>query len=165
MSQYLPKEGWRCPGIFLLFTCDRNLFFEMKTYLVLAMAALMSTVTSCRKNEGYPDGKNRSGSTVRKVHYELYTDENFSDNQENIQFTLFMRDAGKTIFDSSLATMKIKDIPDFDHRLVIEKIVPGNNTSTLTVGFVYQIENVGLSSWLAPFPASDTIGLIKFSFR
>jgi hypothetical protein len=137
----------------------------MKTCLVLAMAALMSMITSCRKNQWYPNGQNTDAPTLRKVHYELYTDKNFSDNQENIQFSIFMRDAGKTIFDSSLAMMKIKDIPDSSHRIIIEKIVPGNNASTLTVGFVYQIENVGISSWLAPFPAGDTIGLIKFSFR
>jgi hypothetical protein len=122
-------------------------------------------VISSRKDQWYSNGQNTSGSALRKVHYELYTDENFSDNQEKIQFTLFMRDAGKTIFDSSLATMKIKDIPDFDHRLIIEKLVPGNNASALTIGFVYQIENVGISSWLEPFPAGDTIGLIKFPFR
>ncbi len=70
-----------------------------------------------------------------KVHYELFTTENFSEDQHNIQFSLFMRDNRRTIFDSALAIMKVKDIPDSLHRLIFDKLVPGNNQDSLVVGF------------------------------
>jgi hypothetical protein len=61
--------------------------------------------------------------------------------------------------------MKIKDIPDSNHRIIIEKIAPDNETSTLVVGFNYQIETVGYSWYLDTFPATDTFKLLRYSFR
>ena len=61
--------------------------------------------------------------------------------------------------------MKIKDIPDSLHKIVIEKSVPGNDPSTLTVGFDYEIENVGSSWYLEPFPRGDSLKLLRYPFR
>jgi hypothetical protein len=137
----------------------------MKFFLNFAFVTLMSFFVSCKKEYPSQGEKNADIPPVRKVRYELYTNENFSDNAENIQFSIFMRNPVKTIFDSALAVMKIRDIPDFDHRLTIEKSVPGNDTSTLTVGFLYQIEQVGISWYVEPFPAHDTLREIIYSFR
>ena len=61
--------------------------------------------------------------------------------------------------------MKISAIPDSLHKIVIEKTVPGNDTTALVVGFTYYIENVGYSWNLDSFPARDTFKLIQYSFR
>ena len=88
----------------------------------------------------------------RKVRYELYTNEDFSDDQKNILFSIFMRNGQKTIFDSPLATMKIKDIPDSNHRIIIEKLVPDSDTSTLVVGFNYRSRMWACPGILDTFP-------------
>jgi hypothetical protein len=61
--------------------------------------------------------------------------------------------------------MKIKDIPDSNHRIIIEKLAPDNDISTLVVGFNYQIENVGISWFLDTFAAGNTFKLLRYSFR
>jgi hypothetical protein len=134
----------------------------MKIYQVLSILLLSA---SCRKEQLPEKGNITNTLLVRKVRYELYTYENFSGNAENIQFSLFMRNAGKTIFDSALAIMKVEDIPDFSHRIIIEKTVPLHDTSSLSVGFDYRIENVGISWYQEIFPAADTLKLIQYSFR
>ena len=117
-------------------------------------------IVSCKK-----DQPNAKTNPIRKVRYELYTNEDFSDDQKNILFSIFMRNGQKTIFDSPLAKMKIKDIPDSNHRIIIEKMTPDNDTSTLVVGFNYQIENVGFSWYLETFPAVDTFKVLRYPFR
>lgn len=76
-----------------------------------------------------------------------------------------MKNDRKVIFDSLFVTMKVEDIPDSNHRIVIEKAVPGNDTSTLAVGFYYEIEGVGISWYLDSFPATDTFKLVRYSFQ
>src|SRR5579864_8020425 len=123
----------------------------MKINHLIILPVLLFFVVSCKK-----DQPNAKINPQRKVRYELYTDEDFSDDQKNIQFSIFMRNGQNTIFDSPLAKMEIKDIPDSNHRIIIEKMAPDNDTSTLVVGFNYQIENVGFSWFMDTFPASDT---------
>ena len=65
----------------------------------------------------------------------------------------------------SAPTMKIEEIPDSLHKIVVEKFVPGNDTATLVVGFEYYIENVGYSWYLEEFPAKDTFKLLRYSFK
>jgi hypothetical protein len=137
----------------------------MKTYKILTIAVLLIALGSCKKEQASLSGENNNNSQTRKVRYELYTKENFAGIQENIQFSLFMRNAGRSIFDSSLATMRIEDIPDSSHKIIIEKFVPGNDTSSLVVGFIYQIENVGISWYLDKFPAGDGFKLLQYSFK
>jgi hypothetical protein len=129
--------------------------FNFKLFLIL-----LFITASCKKDQA--DAKTNPS---RKVRYELYTNEDFSDDQKNIFFSVFIRNGQKTIFDSPLAAMRIKDIPDSNHRIIIEKIAPENETSTLVVGFNYQIETVGYSWYLDTFPATDTFKLIRYSFR
>lgn len=128
---------------------------------ILGAVAVMCIVFSCTKDHSNPV-KNKP---VRKVHYELFTKEDFSDDQHDIQFNLFMRDDRRTIFDSALAIMKIKDIPDSLHRLVFDKVVPGNNQEKLVVGFTYHIVNVGFSWFLDDYLKGDTLKVIKYSFK
>ncbi|HEX3767960.1 MAG TPA: hypothetical protein VHT72_06250 [Puia sp.] len=129
--------------------------FNFKLFLILLFIA-----AACKKDQA--DAKTNPS---RRVRYELYTNEDFSDDQKNIFFSVFIRNGQKTIFDSPLAAMRIKDIPDSNHRIIIEKIAPENETSTLVVGFNYQIETVGYSWYLDTFPATDTFKLLRYSFR
>lgn len=132
----------------------------MKINHFIILPVLLFVVVSCKK-----DQPNAKINPQRKVRYELYTKEDFSDDQKNILFSIFMRNGQNTIFDSPLAKMEIKDIPDSNHRIIIEKMAPDNDTSTLVVGFNYQIENVGFSWFMDTFPASDTFKLLSYSFR
>jgi hypothetical protein len=135
-----------------------------KAYAILIIS-LISVIGACKKDR-LPAGEiGAINSPVRQVRYELYTNEDFAGNTKNIRFSLFMRMNTKTIFDSSLTTMRIKDIPDSIHRIIIEKSVPGNDPSNLTVGFNYEIENVGNSWFLEPFPMGDSLKVLRYSFR
>jgi hypothetical protein len=137
----------------------------MKSPTILIVIAVILALGSCKKDEASHSGADNNISGGRKVRYELYTNEDFTGDQHNIQFSLFMKNAGKTIFDSSLSPMKVEEIPDSIHKIIIEKYVPGNDGSTLTVGFVYQIENVGISWYLDTFPAGDTLKLLQYRFK
>ena len=136
----------------------------MKSYSILAVIAITIAAGACRKDYN-PYGNNKGNPPVRKVRFELFTDKDFAGNQGNIQFRLHMENADRAILDSNLAIMKIEDIPDSAHRIIIEKLVPGNDTSTLTVGFVYYIENVGISWHLESFPAGDTLKVVRYPFE
>jgi hypothetical protein len=132
----------------------------MKICRFLILFALSILTASCSK-----DQPPVISGTPRKVRYELFTREDFSDNHKNIQFSVFMRKGQKTIFDSLLSSMKISDIPDSNHKIIIEKWVPDNNDSTLVVGFNYEIENVGMSWYLDSFSAKENLKVLSYSFR
>src|SRR6476620_7873478 len=133
----------------------------MRTRLILAAVAALCVLYSCTKDHS----NTGNNYPTRKVHYELFTTENFSDDQHDIQFNLFMRDSRRTIFDSALAIMKVKDIPDSLHRWVFDKVVPGNNQDSLVVGFTYRIFDVGYSWYLDKFQKGDTLKKIIYSFK
>ena len=132
----------------------------MKINQFIIFPVLLLIVVSCKK-----DQPNAKANPPRKVRYELYTNEDFSGDQKNILFSIFIRSGQKTIFDSPLAAMKIKDIPDSNHKIIIEKLAPDNDTATLVVGFNYQIENVGFSWFLDTFPAGDSVKVLRYPFR
>ena len=136
----------------------------MKNYFGFVLAAAMLVVTACSKDHyHYPDHGQKS--PLRKVRFELFTKEDFSGDKHNITFSLHMHNHDRKILDSALATMKVEEIPDSLHKIVIEKFVPGNDTATLVVGFEYYIQNVGYSWYLEEFPAKDTFKLLRYSFR
>jgi hypothetical protein len=132
----------------------------MKVNHFTILPVLLLIVVSCKK-----DQTGAKANPPRKVRYELFTNEDFSTDQKNILFSIIMRSGQKTIFDSPLAAMKIKDIPDSNHRIIIERLAPDNDTATLVVGFNYQIENVGNSWFLDTFSAGSTFKLLRYPFR
>lgn len=99
----------------------------------------------------------------RTIRFQLYTNQDFSGNTSLISFSLFIRNTNKTILDSSLASMQIKDIPDEAHKIVIEKTVSDN--SDLAAGFRYEIQNVGNSSYTDTSKAGSMFKVIDFSFQ
>jgi hypothetical protein len=123
--------------------------------LVIAMIAL-----SCRKDHStsvipYPQN--------RTIRFQLYTNEDFSTNSSVINFSIFIKNHNRTLFDSSLASMQIKDIPDSTHKIVIEKTVADN--LDLAAGFRYEITNVGISWHIDTSKAGNSLKVIDYNFQ
>ena len=119
--------------------------------------------TSCKKQIVDPVTVNQP---VRKVQFVLYTDKDFSNNNSIISFKLSIQNsASLVLWDSALAPMKIKDIPNLLNKLVIERTVPNNDPSQLKVGFQYAIENVGNSWYYDSFQAGETFKTVDYDFQ
>lgn len=112
-----------------------------------------------------------SGRTVR---FSLYTDQDFSNNNSIIHFSVFIKKgsvyvfdttAGNLLFDSAFAPIQIKDIPDPAHKIVVEKKVFGYGDADFTAGFVYEIENVGSSWHIDTSSAGNPLKVIDYNFR
>jgi hypothetical protein len=102
----------------------------------------------------------------RKVQFVLYTKEDFSTYNGNITFTLTIRNhRTRAVWDSILPVMKVKDIPTVANKLVIEKEVPGNDQELLDVGFIYYLENVGISWYMIDSPAGEAFQKVEYAFR
>jgi len=133
----------------------------MKNFIRIAAAvAVLLVVVSCRK---YSSGNMSYPAAQRTIRFQLYTNQDFSDNSSVINFSIFIRDANRTLFDSSLASMRIKDIPDALNKLVIEKTV--NDNSDLAAGFRYEIHDVGTSSYIDTSKAGNPFKIVDFSFQ
>jgi|SRR4051812_43301562 hypothetical protein len=135
----------------------------MKIFLISIVALLIVIAESCKKT--YPSNDGQNPGNQRKIRFQLYTDKDFSSETSVIKFSIFIRNAHTTLFDSSLAPMQIKDIPDAAHKLVFEKEVPGNDNSDLAAGFNYEIQNVGNSWYIDTSRAGNELKVIDYSFQ
>jgi hypothetical protein len=126
---------------------------------VLAFLIFLSG-TSCKK-----DPLPSAQAPIRIIKYQLYTNIDFSGNNDTIKFSLFMRNRTRTLFDSALAPMKISEIPNATNKIIFEKIVPDNDGSELSVGFLYSIEGVGNSWYLDTVKAGETFKVIDYAFQ
>jgi hypothetical protein len=130
---------------------------------ILCVSAILAA-TSCQKQPVDPAPVNPG--VDRKIQFELYTDQNFSADNKNIIFTLSIRNLPNLIlWDTTLAPMKISEIPDLAHKIVVEKTIPGSNTSQLKVGFYYEIENVGDSWYIDSLKTGEALKVVNFNFR
>lgn len=102
----------------------------------------------------------------RNIKFIIYTSENFSNNNSNITFTLTVRNiASRIIWDSVLPPMKIKDIPDRQHTVTIEKKLEHDPSAALRVGVIYAIEHVGISWHYDSLRSGELNKIIDFNFR
>src|SRR5258706_3095865 len=102
---------------------------------ILSVSAILIG-TSCKKQT--TDHIPNTPGVLREVQFRLYTDKDFSTDNGIITFTLSIQNStNQVLWDSVLTPMKIKDIPNLEHKLVAEKTVPYNDTSLLKVGFFY----------------------------
>jgi hypothetical protein len=135
--------------------------------LASATIFFVSTIliaVSCKKQISNPPSNNPAAP--RKIQFSLYTDKDFSSDNDTITFTLFMQNSkNENLWDSMLAPMQIKDIPSSAHKLTIEKLVPYNDNSLLKVGFRYSIENVGTSWYFDSSSAGETFKIVNFNFQ
>ena len=136
-------------------------------YLSIISILFVSTIligTSCKKQITY--NASSSSKNLRKVQFVLYTDKDFSSDNHTIIFKLtIQKPPGQILWDSTLAPMKIKDIPNVAHKLIVEKTVPGNDPSLLKVGFYYSIKHVGNSWYFNAFNAGETFKVVDFNFQ
>jgi hypothetical protein len=148
-----------------------------KTTVILSLFVLViSIATSCAKQTEalIPI----SNEVARKVQFVLYTDKDFSGDNNNITFKLSIQKITNNVsggsatepptqvlWDSVLTPMKIKDIPHLAQKLIIEKTITQSDASLLKVGFFYTIENVGHSTHFDSFPAGETFKIIDFNFQ
>jgi hypothetical protein len=145
--------------------------YKLAIHSVLFMSAILLG-TSCNKEitDTATDGAaalEKIDQTVhRRIQFGLFTDKDFSKDKDTITFTLFIQNSrNKILWDSALAPMEIKDIPDSAHRIIIRKKVPGNNMSLLKVGFRYSIQNIGSSSYIDTSAAGETFKIVNFNFH
>ena len=134
----------------------------MKPYnpLPVFIIVIILTGISCKKNDmpAPPNGG-------RTIQFNLYTAEDFSNDDHNITFSLFIKTHTQKLFDSTFATMKIKDIPNEINKMIVLKKVPHDDGSELSAGFVYTIENVGVSWHIDTVGGGEPFKIIDFSFR
>jgi len=135
----------------------------MKIFSISTLVLLIVTMESCKKT--YPSSDGENPGTGRKVLFQLYTDKDFSAETSVIKFSIFIRNARTTFFDSSFASMQIKDIPDAAHKIVIEKTVFGTGNSDLAAGFNYEIQNVGNSWYIDTSRAGNVLKVIDYAFQ
>jgi len=139
---------------------------------VVLFASAILFGTSCNKEitdtttHSTADLEKVDQTVHRRIQFCLFTDKDFSKDRHTIRFTVFIQNArNKTLWDSALAPMQVKNIPDSAHRIVIRKKVPGNNMALLRVGFRYSIQNVGSSSYIDTSAAGETFKIVNFNFR
>jgi hypothetical protein len=131
--------------------------------LTSTIAICILLATSCSKPYSSSNGNYPPGS--RTIRFQLYTNQDFSNNNSVIHFSIFIKNGSTKILDSSLATLLIKDIPDSAHKIVIEKTVTGYNNADLSAGFQYEIENVGFSWFIDTSKAGNTFKVIDYAFQ
>ena len=131
--------------------------------LILVLSIVTTFAASCRREYPIP---NPSLPSTRSIKYILYTTEDFSDDQHMINFSLRISAKGRYIFDSALAPMRISEIPDKIHAIVVDKIVPpGFERDTLVVGFDYKVPDVGESWFIDTCSPTTSLKRVEFAFR
>jgi len=130
------------------------------TRLFCGLVFVVVAFEACKKDHPTPP------TPTRTIQYQLYTDQDFSSDLHTITFRLTIHGKNSIIFDSALAPMLIKDVPDKAHQLVFKKLVPaGHDKDTLLVGFVYDIKDVGESWFLDTCKPGQALKIIDYNFR
>ena len=137
----------------------KNLSIVTLFFITAVLAA-----TSCKKETVMAPSKNPIVS--RKIQFSLYTDKDFSGENNNVLFTLTIQNSAfQSLWDSTLPPIKLKDIPDVAHKLIATKSISVSDTALLRVGFLYSIENVGHSSFFDSSQPGDTLKMVDFNFQ
>ena len=143
------------------------IFFNICLLLTLCI-----TIVSCKKDGSDVNPTPPAGG--RTIRFVLYTDQDFSNDDHIIRFSVFIKKgsvyvfdttASNILYDSAFAPIHIKDIPDPAHKIVVEKKVFGYDDADLSAGFVYEIENVGNSWHIDTSSAGNPLKVIDYNFR
>jgi hypothetical protein len=135
----------------------------MKILFISVAVLLIVGTESCKKT--YPATDGGDPGIERTIRFQLYSEKDLSNETGVIKFSIFIRNSHKTLFDSSFASMQIKDLPDAAHKIVIEKTVSGNGNVDLAGGFSYEIENVGNSWYIDTSKAGNAFKVIDYAFQ
>jgi PBP1b-binding outer membrane lipoprotein LpoB len=132
---------------------------NMKTTIVLLFAVFF--YSSCTK-----DATPVIENVERTIRFVLYTDKDFSQENGNIIFSVVIRGKNnRTIFDSTFSSMKVKDIPNQAHKIVIEKKITVDKQERLGTGFLYTLENVGYSWHLEIAEPGELFKEVNYAFQ
>jgi hypothetical protein len=134
----------------------------MKILFISAVTLLSLTLGSCKKNDPSTD---EDPGIQRTIRFQLYTNQDLSDDNSGIKFSIFIRNTHKTLFDSTFAPIQIKNIPDAAHKIIIEKTVTVSGNVDLSAGFHYEIENVGHSGYIDTIKAGNAFKVIDYAFQ
>jgi hypothetical protein len=131
---------------------------------ILSVFAAVCITIACKKQNAQPP----AASATKTVRFILYTNEDFSTDDDTVSFALTIRNnAGtvntRTIFDSTLTTRRFKDIPGPSNKLVFEKKVP-NDGSILLVGFIYT-SRFGIGSRFDTVSTNEKVKIFEYPFR
>ena len=140
------------------------LLVKMKRFAgALLVLAALSLIISCKKEKPQP-----VAASAKTIKFVLYTNEDFSTDNDTIRFSLTIRNnAGtvkaRSIFDTTLALMRIKDIPGPSNKLVILKTVPDDGTE-LEAGFIYSTR-FGIGSKFDTVSTSEKLKVFEYPFQ
>lgn len=136
----------------------------MKKYILIAFALVltMPLMNSCTKDSAPPQP-----AKARTIHYQLFTSGSFTTDFNMVTFTLHIKSADNSIvWDSVMAPMRINEIPNEANKIEVFKKVPNDDGKTpLSVGFLYTIQNVGMSWFLDSCGPADTLKVVRFDFK
>jgi hypothetical protein len=131
-----------------------------KKLAILPVLAILISMLSCQKQ-----GAKSNSSTTKTIKFILYTNKDFSDVNDTINFSLTIKKKSNiTLLDSALTSMRIKDIPGPANKMIFQKTVPDDG-STLIAGFNYNIKNIGYSWFLDTVSVSEKLKVIEYSFQ
>ncbi|HEY9001900.1 MAG TPA: hypothetical protein VIM89_11150 [Mucilaginibacter sp.] len=129
----------------------------------LLVLAAISFIISCKKEKSQP-----AAASSKTIKFVLYTNEDFSTDEDTIRFALTIRNnAGtiksRSIFDTTLMLMKIKDIPGPSNKLVFSKTVPDDGT-LLEAGFIYYTR-FGVGSKFDTVSTNEKLKVFEYPFQ
>ena len=106
--------------------------------------------------------------STRTIKFILYTNKDFSTDDDTISFLLKISNnigtsQSRTVFDSTLATIRLKDIPGPSNKLVFSKTLPNDGT-VLSAGFVYTTR-FGYSWFLDTCGVNQKSKVIEYPFQ
>ena len=133
---------------------------QQKCLFLVCLSLTFLLMQSCSKT-----GTSAPATAERNLQFVLYTDEDFAGDEHNITFSVFVRDDNKTLLDSAITTMKVKDIPGQANKIIINKKITAAPSAPLMAGFVYEIEHVGVSWYLDTVAAGENNKTITFPFK
>ena len=142
----------------------KSAFSRFSAFLVMVVS-----VIACQKQAGSYNTDNNTGTQTkpsRQVDFVLYTDQDFSADNHTIIFNPYIKDStNHIIWDSTLPAMKVKDIPNLAHQVLISKTIAGYSNASLKLGFNYTLENVGYSWYLDSSKAGEAMKTVTFNFK
>jgi len=136
----------------------------MKILSLVSVLSLFIFASSCKKDNNSQTDPNQD--LARTVRFTLYTDKDFSNDDENIDFNVFIQTgSSQPIWDSSFSTMKVKNIPSLLNKIVVEKTITGYGSSLLKVGFRYTLPGVGDSWYYDADSPGQAMKEVTFNFQ
>jgi hypothetical protein len=135
-----------------------------RALIVLLIFSTVLIVASCKKDKH----QQPVSSPTKTVRFVLYTNEDFSTDDDTVSFVATIRNNSgtinsRTIFDSTLATRRFKDIPGPSNKLIFEKTVPDNG-SVLKVGFIYT-DRFGVGSHFDTVSTNEKFKVFEYPFQ